>query len=85
MHRGTSGAPVVKRMRGTRGEGHDLPWLLLGVHSARFDVGTRDLAEDEALGLNSAWYADMLLTLTAPAEGAKALRGQSHAVPADDA
>lgn len=67
MHRGTSGAPVVARMRGTRGEGRDLPWLLLGVHSARFDVGTRDLAEDEALGLNSAWYADMLLTLTAPA------------------
>ncbi|WP_020204192.1 MULTISPECIES: trypsin-like peptidase domain-containing protein [Cupriavidus] len=69
-HRGTSGAPVVMRMRGTRGKRHDLPWLLLGVHSARFDVGTRDLAEDEALGLNSAWYADMLLTLTAPARAA---------------
>ena len=41
----------------------DLPWMLLGVHSARLDVGTRDLELDEALGLNCAWYADILLTL----------------------
>jgi hypothetical protein len=27
-------------------------------------VGTRDLKLDEALGLNCAWYADMILTLT---------------------
>jgi len=27
-------------------------------------VGTRDLEVDEALGLNCAWYADILLTLT---------------------
>jgi hypothetical protein len=27
-------------------------------------VGTRDLKLDEALGLNCAWYADILLTLT---------------------
>ncbi len=66
-HRGTSGAPVVMRMRERRGDKLDLPWLLLGIHSARFDVGSRDLAEDEVLGLNSAWYADMLLTLTGPA------------------
>lgn len=32
----------------------DLPWILLGVHSARLDVGTRDLELDEALGLNCA-------------------------------
>jgi hypothetical protein len=44
--------------------GDDLPWILLGVHSARFDVGTRDIELDEALGLNCAWYADILLTLT---------------------
>lgn len=63
-HRGTSGAPVV--MRDTRPESlqGDLPWLLLGVHSARLDVGTRDLDLDEALGLNCTWYADILLTLT---------------------
>jgi hypothetical protein len=42
----------------------ELPWRLLGVHSARLDVGTRDLELDEALGLNCAWYADILLTLT---------------------
>jgi hypothetical protein len=42
----------------------DLPWRLLGVHSARLDLGTRDLVLDEALGLNCAWYADILTTLT---------------------
>jgi hypothetical protein len=42
----------------------DLPWRLLGVHAARLDVGTRDQDVDEALGLNCAWYADILLTLT---------------------
>jgi len=42
----------------------DLPWMLLGVHSARVDVGARYLQLDEALGLNRAWYADILLTLT---------------------
>jgi hypothetical protein len=43
----------------------DLPWQLLGVHSARLDVGSRELEVDEALGLNCAWYADILLALTA--------------------
>ena len=42
----------------------DLPWLILGVHSSRLDVGTRDAEVDEALGLNCAWYADVLLILT---------------------
>ena len=42
----------------------ELPWMLLGVHSARLDVGLRDPYQDEALGLNCAWYADILLTLT---------------------
>jgi hypothetical protein len=62
-HRGTSGAPVVMRVAddGARG---DLHWMLLGVHSARIDIGTRDLEVDEALGLNCAWYADILRTLT---------------------
>jgi S1-C subfamily serine protease len=61
-HRGTSGAPVVMRAR-KPGLG-DLPWMLLGIHSSRMDVGTRDLKLDEALGLNCAWYADILMTLT---------------------
>jgi len=64
-HRGTSGAPVVMRAQGSEGGTGDLPWLLLGIHSARLDVGTRDLVLDEALGLNCAWYADILLTLSA--------------------
>lgn len=63
-HRGTSGAPVVMRMAEPGAAVRDLPWMLLGVHSARLDVGTRDRKLDEALGLNSAWYADILLALT---------------------
>ncbi|MBK7664127.1 MAG: trypsin-like peptidase domain-containing protein [Sterolibacteriaceae bacterium] len=63
-HRGTSGAPVVMRATEVNPVRGDLPWMLLGVHSARLDVGTRDLKLDEALGLNCAWYADILLTLT---------------------
>jgi hypothetical protein len=63
-HRGTSGAPVVMRVSRPSPSHGALPWMLLGVHSARIDVGTRDLVLDEALGLNCAWYADILLTLT---------------------
>ncbi len=64
-HRGSSGAPVVMRVNTPEPQLGDLPWRLLGVHSARLDVGTRDLDLDEALGLNCSWYADILLTLTA--------------------
>ena len=64
MHRGTSGAPVVMRKADAGQVRDDLPWMLLGVHSARMDLGTRDAVLDEALGLNCAWYADILLTLT---------------------
>jgi S1-C subfamily serine protease len=66
-HRGSSGAPVVMH------QSHDdspLPWKLLGVHSSRLDVGTRNQALDESLGLNCAWYADILMTLTAEGDGA---------------
>jgi S1-C subfamily serine protease len=63
-HRGTSGAPVVMRAPAGNPRSGDLPWTLLGVHSAVFDVGTRDIDIDEALGLNCAWYADILLALT---------------------
>jgi S1-C subfamily serine protease len=61
-HRGTSGAPVVMRSDDVN---NGLPWKLLGVHSSRMDVGSRDLKLDESLGLNCAWYADILMTLTA--------------------
>ena len=64
-HRGTSGAPVVMRIAAPDDALRELPWMLLGVHSARLDVGTRDIGLDEALGLNCAWYADILMTLTA--------------------
>ncbi len=39
--------------------------MLLGVHAARMDVTNRDIDQDERLNLNCAWYADVLLTLTA--------------------
>jgi len=61
-HSGTSGAPVVMHSPSAEAQ---LPWKLLGVHSARMDMATRDLQLDESLGLNCAWYADILLTLTA--------------------
>lgn len=60
-HRGTSGAPVVMR---SLSPDAPLPWKLLGVHSARMDMSGRDLLVDESLGLNCAWYADILMTLT---------------------
>lgn len=63
-HRGISGAPVVMRTYDQRGSQDGLPWGLLGIHSSRLDVWTRDLQLDEALGLNCVWYSDILLTLT---------------------
>lgn len=62
-HRGTSGSAVV--MRDDESGGVGLPWKLLGVHSASLDMRTRDVGIDESLGLNCAWYASILLTLTA--------------------
>jgi S1-C subfamily serine protease len=64
MHRGTSGAPVVVRSSGAGREA--LPWTLLGIHSMQMDLSNRDVAADGRLGLNCAWYADVLAVLTAP-------------------
>ena len=63
-HRGTSGAAVVMRDTAPTPATATLPWKLLGVHSSRMDMGNRDRVLDESLGLNCAWYADILLTLT---------------------
>ena len=63
-HRGSSGSPVLTRLAGDSSE---IPWALLGVHSSRMDMGGRDLVQDESLGLNCAWYADILMTLTSAA------------------
>jgi hypothetical protein len=41
-----------------------LPWKLPGVHSARLEMAGQRLPVEEALGLNCAWYAGILLTLT---------------------
>lgn len=64
-HRGTSGAPVVLRALSEGRTPEELPWLLLGIHSSSIDMGGRDMYVDESLGLNSAWYADILMVLTA--------------------
>ena len=66
-HRGTSGAPVVTSAALTDADGaaSSLPWILLGIHSSTIDMGARDRDIDESLGLNHAWYADVLMTLTA--------------------
>ena len=63
-HRGTSGAPVVLRDTAASSQENELPWKLLGVHSASLDMKDRDRVQDETLGLNCAWYADMLMTLS---------------------
>jgi len=70
MHRGSSGAPVVTRAGA--GRGGPMPWSLLGVHSARLDMAGRDRLQDDVLGLNCAWYADILMTLTGEQEPAAA-------------
>jgi hypothetical protein len=64
LHRGTSGAPVVARSAGPGDGRSDFPWTLLGVHTASLDLAWRDASQDESLGLNFAWYADILLALT---------------------
>jgi S1-C subfamily serine protease len=64
-HRGSSGSPVLRRRRHAHHADDSLSsWQLLGVHSTRMDMRTRDLAADESLGLNCAWYADVLTALT---------------------
>lgn len=40
-HRGTSGASVVMRPADPPPALRDLPWMLLGVRSARLDAGAR--------------------------------------------
>jgi hypothetical protein len=63
-HRGSSGSPVVRRRANDRSAAPAPSWQLLGVHSTRMDMRTRDQTQDESLGLNCAWYADVLAPLT---------------------
>lgn len=62
LHRGSSGSPVLARLP-VQGAGRRR-WCLLGVHSSRMDMAGRDSTQDETLGLNCAWYADVLMALT---------------------
>ena len=64
-HRGSSGSPVVRRRSRNGAAGASGAWQLLGVHSTRMELGPRDRTRDESLGLNCAWYADVLVALTA--------------------
>ncbi len=63
-HRGSSGSPVVRRRVHDVESTSSRAWQLLGVHSTRMDMGPRDHSQDESLGLNCAWYADVLVALT---------------------
>ena len=63
-HRGSSGSPVVRRRMHDESQAALSSWQLLGVHSTRMDMGPRDRTQDESLGLNCAWYADVLVALT---------------------
>lgn len=68
-HRGSSGAPVLVH---TPGPECTRRWRLLGIHSSRMDMSDRDAKLDESLGLNCAWYADVLMTLTQTSAGGPA-------------
>lgn len=72
-HRGSSGSPVVRRRAHRSADASLASWQLLGVHSTRMDMRTRDETQDESLGLNLAWYADVLRTLTAATDRLSAL------------
>jgi hypothetical protein len=64
-HRGSSGSPVLRRrMHTEHPNASPHSWQLLGIHSTRMDMLGRDPDADESLGLNCAWYADVLQTLT---------------------
>lgn len=63
MHRGSSGSPVLARVDLAVPAGPR--WCLVGVHPSRMDMASRDTEQDESLGLNCAWHADVLMTLTA--------------------
>jgi len=63
-HRGSSGSPVLRRRKNVRHADDPLQcWQLLGIHSTRMDMRTRDATADESLGLNCVWYADVLTAL----------------------
>lgn len=62
MHRGCSGSPVLALARDWGATGQR--WRLLGIHASRMDMANRDSEQDESLGLNCAWYADVLMVLT---------------------
>jgi len=70
LHRGSSGSPVLARLP-VQGAGRRR-WCLLGVHSSRMDMAGRDSTQDETLGLNCAWYADVLMALTTSTAAATA-------------
>ncbi|WP_211206999.1 S1 family peptidase [Thiothrix nivea] len=64
LHRGSSGSPVVLRVnRRVSGRDH-FPWMLLGIHSSRLDSVNQEEGEDERLNLFTAWYSDVIMTLT---------------------
>lgn len=67
LHSGTSGSPVLTKpsqwIRYTDGSTAMLGGpksFLVGIHSGTFDITTRDLSQDEPLGLNAVWFASLI-------------------------
>jgi hypothetical protein len=50
---------------GIRFQGHGYFLTDARAHRGTSGAGNRDAVQDESLGLSCAWYADILLTLTA--------------------
>lgn len=64
LHRGSSGSPVVLRTNRRMSGRDNFPWMLLGIHSSRLDSANQEAGEDERLNLFTAWYSDVIMTLT---------------------
>jgi hypothetical protein len=67
LHSGMSGSPVITKPSNfiQKKDGdlsvYNVPQVyLLGVHSAKYDVSSRDPDKDEPLGLNEVWFASLI-------------------------
>jgi hypothetical protein len=63
-HPCSDGSPVMRR-RVQDGAAAAPAWQLLGVHSSRVDANALEPPRGDSMGLCCAWYADVLLALTA--------------------
>ncbi|QDT38245.1 trypsin-like peptidase domain-containing protein [Stratiformator vulcanicus] len=64
MHRGASGSPAIVKRPGQSGS---VEYKVAGVHSAAYDMASRDPSQDDRLALNTVWRAYLIEKLTADA------------------